>query len=237
MARLNISEKLHKDLKRLIENTPPDERLPAEPALAVRLSVSRATLREAMRTFETKGLIRRKQGSGTFINHPPDTIESGLEILESIETLAKRKNIPVDMGDSRITYRQPTDDEQRILDISHETQVIEISRVINAEGRPAAYLIDILPENILPNKSFVENFSGSVLDLLLKRKSLHLGIARTEINAVTAETMIARALGIQRGDVLLRFKSYLYSDNQVINYSYSYFLPGCFRFHIKRLVG
>jgi len=38
-----------------------------EPKLARDMGVSRATLREAMRSFEAQGLIMRKQGAGTFV--------------------------------------------------------------------------------------------------------------------------------------------------------------------------
>ncbi len=49
---------------------------------------------------------------------------------------------------------------------------------------------------------------------------------------------VARALGIQRGDVLLRFTADLYSTTgQIVDYSFSYFLPGYFRFHVVRRVG
>jgi DNA-binding GntR family transcriptional regulator len=44
---------------------------------------------------------------------------------------------------------------------------------------------------------------------------------------------VAKALEIQRGDVLLRLSSRIYVDSdQVIDYSLGYFLPGYFDFHI-----
>jgi GntR family transcriptional regulator len=77
-----------------------------------------------------------------------------------------------------------------------------------------------------------------MLDLLLKRGIPGLVSSRCEINAVQAKSEVAKALMIQRGDVLLRFIAYLYSTNgRVVDYSYSYFLPGYFNFHIIRRVG
>ena len=65
------------ELAELIAATPAGERLPSEPELARQLGVSRATLREAMRTFEAQGLIRRRQGVGTFVVGQSPVIESG----------------------------------------------------------------------------------------------------------------------------------------------------------------
>jgi len=89
---------LQTELSDLIENAPRGTKLPSEPELAEQLGVSRATLREAMRTFESQGLLRRRQGLGTFVVGPPKVIESGLEVLESIETMADKISLYVSMG-------------------------------------------------------------------------------------------------------------------------------------------
>ena len=238
MPNQNVSQRLHSELGRLIASTPPGGRLPSEPALAEKLHVSRATLREAMRTFETQGLIRRKQGSGTYVSHPSAVIDTGLEVLESIERLAERIGLPVTLGDWKLDIRAAQAEEAQALNLSPGAPVIAVVRVILAEGRPVAYLIDILPEDILSPDELSTGFTGSVLDFLARRGSPELHSSRTEINAVTASSEIARSLGIQRGDVLLRLIAYLYAvDGRVIDYSYSYFLPGYFRFHVVRRVG
>jgi GntR family transcriptional regulator len=238
IERNTRSQHLHEKLRQLITTTKPGGRLLTEPELAKQLGVSRATLREAMRTFETQGMIRRRQGAGTFVLHPSHVIDSGLEILESIETLAKRIGLKVDLGELEVDLRPASEEERIALETKMGEQIVAVTRIILAEERPVAYLIDILPENVLRPADLQAEFTGSVLDLLLKRGTPELSRSRTEINAVTASPEVARALGIQRGDVLLRFNAYLYStDGRVVDYSYSYFLPGYFRFHVVRRVG
>lgn len=235
---ISRSQKLIENLGAIIAATPPGERLLSEPYLAKQLGVSRATLREAMRTYETQGLIHRRQGSGTYVLRPSQGIQTGLEVLESIGTIAERIGLDVSMGELGVITRSPTAEEAQALAISPDDQVVHLSRVIHAEGRPVAYLIDIVPREFLDPADLGESFSGSVLDIFLRRGSPRLSSSRCEINADTATHDVARSLGIQRRDVLLRLIAYLYStDGRVVDYSYSYFLPGYFRFHVVRRVG
>lgn len=234
----STSQRLHESLGSLIASKNPGERLPSEPTLAQQLGVSRATLREAMRTFETQGLIRRRQGAGTYVSHPSSVIESGLEVLESIETMAERSGLKAAMGELKVERRSASADEAAQMRLDPNSDVTQISRVMHAEDRPVAYLVDLVPVDILTPEDVSADFTGSVLDLLLQRGDTELVSSRCEINAVTASHHVARALGIQRGDVLLWFGATLYnSAGRVVDYSFSYFLPGYFRFHVVRRVG
>lgn len=225
-------------LAELISATAPGTYLPSEPDLARQLGVSRATLREAMRSFEERGLVVRRQGVGTYVTEPPKVIDTGLEVLESIETLAARMGLSVTMGAHDFRRREPEAEESRRLDLGAEAQVVEVSRVMLAEGRPVAFLIDVFLPEVLPDGELEHGFTGSVLDLLLTQERVALDSSRTEITAVSAPGEIARSLNIQRGDVLLRMEAYLYAkDGQAIVHSLSYFLPGTFRFHVVRRVG
>lgn len=231
-------EKLQIGLANLIAQTAPGERLPTEPLLAQQLGVSRATLREAMRSFEGQGLIRRRQGIGTFVVGRPQVIESGLEVLESIETQADRIQLDVSMDDLNVQKIQANLDQADILGVKELDNLTRIARIIRADKRPVAYLIDILPTDILSLEDVNGEFKGSVLDMLLKRGFPELAYSNTEIRVVDATSDIARELEIQRGDGLQLFVARLFTTSgRVIDYSYSYFLPGYFRFHVVRSVG
>ncbi len=231
-------QRLQVELAELIEKTAPGDRLPSEPLLAQQLGVSRATLREAMRAFEGQGLIRRRQGIGTFVVGRATVIESGLEVLKSIESAAESIDLKISMGTLYIRQIKADSEQAEALGVEVDSALVEVERVILGDDRPVAYLIDILPENILSAADLDEGFNGSVLDLLLQRGSPKLTKSFTEINAVAAPSDIARALEIQRGDVLLMFQANLFEDSgRVINFSKSYFIPGYFRFHVVRRIG
>ena len=233
------SQQLQSKLETLITRTKEGGQLLTEPLLAKELGVSRSTLREAMRSFEIRGLIRRRQGQGTFVVGKRQTFEAGLEKLESIETIAKRINLPVSMG--KFTYTVISADEilADIFKVSVGQPLVQIKRIILAENRPVAFLVDNLMENILNAEDLKRpEFKGSVLDLLLSRKQPALSHSHTEIQSIAASTEIAHALQIQRGDALLNLTGNLYSlEGQIVDHSQSYFLPGYFRFHVVHTVG
>jgi len=222
----------------ILRETEPGAFLPSEPMLAEQLGVSRATLREAMRSFEERGWIVRRQGVGTLVSAPPPMIEAGLEVLESLETLARRSGLAVDTGDLAIQERFPSREEASVMGLALDAKVVQVSRVMLADGRPVAYLVDILPAGTLRQSDFEGSFHGSVLDLLLRADPTSLAHSRTEITAVSAPPAVARPMRILRGDVLLKMDACLYlSSGEVVDRSESFFLPGVFRFHVVRRIG
>jgi GntR family transcriptional regulator len=230
--------RLQAELAKMIASLPAESRLPSEPELARRLGVSRATLREAMRAFEWQGLIRRRQGVGTFVVSKVPVIDTGLEVLESLETLAQRMGLSVRVGELEVDQIPADEELAAALNAPVGSQLTRVGRVIYTDNRPIAYLVDIVPVDILTAADLETGFTGSVLDLLLRRGDPRLTQSRLDVNAIGASPEVARAMQIQRDDVLLFFVASLFSESgRVVDYSFSYFLPGYFRFHVVRKVG
>jgi GntR family transcriptional regulator len=230
-------QRLQVDLAALIARTPAGQRLPSEPELAKQMGVSRATLRDAMRTFETQGLIRRRQGSGTFVVGKVPAIDSGLEVLESLETMANRLSLEISVSNLSVEQMAADKNIAENLNLAAGAPVLSVRRVIRTDGRPVAYLADTLPADVLPLADLPIEFHGSVLDLLLERGD-SLKTSRANVSAIGATAEVAKVLEIQRGDVLLHFYSQLFDKSgKVVDYSLSYFIPGYFNFHVVRRVG
>ena len=230
-------QRLQTDLAALINKTPAGSRLPSEPDLAKQLGVSRATLREAMRSFETQGLIRRRQGSGTFVVGKVEALDGGLEVLESLETIAKRQGLEVSVSDLNIESTVADEEMASFLNVAVGAKLTRVRRVIRADSRPVAYLVVTLPEDVLYAKDLPADFHGSVLDFLLSRGD-SLTSSRANVSAIGATADVAKPMEIQRGDVLLHFHAQLFNaEGKIVDYSLSYFIPGYFHFHIVRKVG
>ncbi len=231
-------QRLQNDLSEIIQNAQRGTKLPSEPDLAKQLGVSRATLREAMRTFESQGFLRRRQGLGTFVVGPLQVIESGLEILESIETQAEKIGLEVTMVGCDISQIEASAEQAEKLNVAASSPLLQICRVILTGDAPVAFLIDILPEGILSPEMLSNDFTGSILDLLIKDENVPLSYSETDISAAQAPVDVAKALDIQRGDTLLLLNAILYDrEGQPVDLSHSYFLPGNFRLHIIRKIG
>jgi len=236
--RESPSQRIQRELGERITNAEPGEKLPPEPELARQMDVSRSTLREVMRTFEAQGLLKRRQGAGTFVVGKVEMFDTGLEVLESLETIADRMGLEVSMGQLEIEALSADAELADALGVQLGTKLLSVTRVINAKDIPIAYLRDILPRNMLSQQDLDERFTGSVLDLLIKRGNPPLEQSRTKVRAVAARSKEAHALQIQQGDVLLMLEANLVTrKGNVVDHSYSYFLPGHFQLHVNRKIG
>ncbi len=215
-----------------------DGLLPSETELSQRFEVSRATIREALAKLENAGVIIRKHGVGTFVAPSQSVIDTGLEELESLETLAERIGLETHMSKASIEERVASAAEAERLQLAPTDQVLSVARVIMTGKQPVAYLIDIVPLQYLRQQDLADHFNGSVLDLFLQREQPALSHSHTDIIPVAADEAIARKLKIKAGSTLLKLEAQLFTrDRKVVDYSLSYFVPGHFHFHVVRRIG
>jgi GntR family transcriptional regulator len=221
----------------LIQQQRPGDQLPPEPVLARQLGVSRPTLREVLRIYADRGLLVRRQGVGTFVASRMPVLETGLEVLESLERIADRLGFTTEMAHLQVEERWATDLELDGLGRTEPTEVLVVDRTITVEGEPVAVLRDVVPLGYLRQEAIGDDFGGSVLDLLLQRSDLMLSTSRTGIVAEEANPYCAARLNIPIGSALLKLTAQLGSyDGNVVDYSVSYFVPGYFKFHVMRRI-
>lgn len=229
--------RLLRELGDRIASAEAGEKLPPEPKLAREMRVSRSTLREAMRSFEARGLITRRQGAGTFVVDKNEVIRTGLEELESLETIAGRSGLNLSMQGLCIESFPAEPEYARIFNQRVGSRLISISRILSVDDKRAAYLQDIVPDGLFQESELTNDFKGSVLDLLIKRGDTQLDYSSTEIKVLPAPQNITRALATRREISLLMFEANLITkDGMVIDHSTSWFLPQFFHFHINRKI-
>lgn len=214
----------------------PGDQLPSENELASQLGISRPTLREALRNLEQDGVVIRKHGVGTFVSRSyGDRLESGLERLESILELAGRQGLELAF-DALQVWEMPADEElAKNLQVALGTTLTSVSRVIKAEGKPVAYMLDMIRSTVLSVTDIDGDFNGSVLDLLRQQMGFGVDQAVADIVALDADEDLAQQLEIESGQAVLLVQETLYDGaGLALGFSRNFFNPDFFRFHIIR---
>lgn len=100
VKKTRISEEIVQQIYRLIREgvLNPGDRLPPERELAQRFGVSRASVREAMRLLDLKGLVAVRPGAGTFITE--DTVEAIVQSFSSL--MSEGANTASDVFEMRL---------------------------------------------------------------------------------------------------------------------------------------
>ncbi|WP_405164753.1 GntR family transcriptional regulator [Nocardia sp. NBC_01499] len=133
-------------LRQLISTLDASTALPPERVLAEQLATSRTTLRKALAELAAEGLLRRIQGSGTFVA-PPKVVH--LQQLTSLTDDINDQGLQVDSRILTLT-KVPADEivaEQ--LAITPGRRIHRLERLRSVDGEPLAieiaHLVDRLP--------------------------------------------------------------------------------------------
>ena len=213
----------------------PGDKLPTEPELAQQIGVSRATLREALRSFEQQGIINRRQGVGTFVNLRPPYIESGLENLESIEMLLASRQIQSTFSQRNVCVEAALPKAAQRLGIGEGEPLTVVTSTVAAAGSPVAYLLEVTPVAFV-EATAVESPNSSLLHHLIgHRESYDIAYAVAHIAPVHGTEAICTALGVGTQTPLFFIEQTVYNAaHQPYFYSRNYYVPSFFDFHIIR---
>lgn len=214
----------------------PGSQLPSEKELALRLGISRPTLREALLNLEQEGVVVRKHGVGTFVAPGfGNRLETGLERLESLFELATRQGLAVQVQSLQVGQEAASAELAAHLRVSPGESLTRVSRAIAVDGRPVAYMVDYVLSSALAPDEIGEPFGGSVLDLLRGKPELRVSQAQADIVALNADPVLARQLHARSGQALLLLEETLFdAGGTALDFSRNYFLPDLIQFHVVR---
>jgi GntR family transcriptional regulator len=236
--RLSLSQQAQHYLRHLIEagTYEPGAQLPSQNELAAELGISRPTLREALLSLEQEGIIFLKHGVGTFVTPSYGRrLESGLERLESILELTTRQGLQVSLTGLQVVEEPAGPELAEVLQVTPETPLTAVRRVIMVDGAPVAYMSDVAPVSVLSPSDVDESFNGSVLDLLKQKQDVQIARAVANIVAINADSDLANQLQVKTRQALLLLEETLFNEEGVpMEFSRNYFVPACFQFHVVR---
>ncbi len=216
------------------------DRIPPEAELVGSLGVSRVTVRAGLARLAERGVLDRRQGSGTFLIRPPDgaRLRSGLEKLETYTVHAERLGVELSSEGLRIEVVGAGPDEVEALEVAQGGPLVRVSRVLLMGGTPAAWMVDFVPENVIGEDRVREHFrpDAMLLDLLVS-EGVPVGSSQMSIEAVMIhpEDPIGTKLELEDPSAALSLVQIMYlADGRPVQRSHDTFLPGKLNLHVVR---
>jgi GntR family transcriptional regulator len=232
---------LYLQLKRWIEDAvtrgiiKPGDALPSERDLALKVDVSRVTVRKAVQHLVREGLLVQRHGSGTFVAPPTHRVEQSLSQLTSFaEDMARRGMAVRSTWLDRGLYH-PSPEETVVLGLSPSDQVARVARLRISGETPLAIERAALSSDILPDPDAV----GASLYAHLERSGNRPVRAIQRIRAVSVGAEDARLLDVPEGAAVLHIErtSYL-ASGRVIEFTRSVYRGDTYDFVAElRLAG
>ena len=198
--------------------------------------MSRATLREALRAMELEGLLRRRQGSGTFVaSHP--RMANSLDVNFGVTDAIRAAGMTAGIAHRRHWVEPASPGEAALLELEPGQDVLVIERVRTAEGKPVVLSRDLFPSRLVAGhpQAVEAMLERSIYDVLERDLGIviHHGVAR--FRPVRADHSVAGRLGVPRGELLLYLWQVDYAqDGTPVISSHEFHLADAFDFTVVR---
>ena len=211
-SRPLLADVVRSELKRLIlgGEFPLGSKLPNEDRLCERFGVSRVTIREAVRGLIEDGLVVRRHGSGTYVTRRPlirNSLDVNFSYTEHFEASGFRP------GRRLLGLRRVDADAElaEILGIEIGTRLLEVRRIRTADGRPAIYSIDRIPDALIDPSVERSAFGGSLYRILTAADH-PIAHAEAVLDPAIADKELARLLDVSPGTPIQHLRQTDYDE-------------------------
>jgi GntR family transcriptional regulator len=214
----------------------PGDPLPSETDLATQLDVSRATLREALRTLEDRQLIIRRHGRGTFVNEVP--IVKDLHRNFGITAMIRAAGYHPATANQVLETTPATREIAEKLCVQPESPVTRLRRLRLADKRPVVLSTEFLPGHICTDKdlNLLSDNHQSLYTFLYRHKGIAIYRGRAELIPMKATVELAVALEVKRGSLLLCISQVDFDDRgRAVMYSIEHHVADWVHFVIERI--
>jgi DNA-binding GntR family transcriptional regulator len=216
-------------------DVPAGSKLPSEHQLSKRYGVSRVTVRAALHGLREAGLVSIRQGVGATVLPRSASVVHGLDRLSSIDTFAREAGQTVSDVDVRAEQVAAGEDTARQLHIELGHPVVEVRRVKCFDGVRVAWVVDRVPEGVLPFETLRSELAGSALDVLLAHPEVDVEYADAEYTPAQLPGEVADRLGVEAGAVALFVDTVVWTANgRAADWATVWLLPEHFRFVVRR---
>jgi GntR family transcriptional regulator len=212
------------------------DQLPAEPELAAALGVSRATLRDALRSLEEDGFVTRVRGAGTFVTHRP-RLKNNLDVNFGVTDLIRSMGLRPGTRDLGAGEGPCTEEERERLQLAEDATVMRARRVRTADGRPVVLSEDVVPGWLVEGRpTMVDRLGGgSLYDLLERELGVVVRQGVASIRPANAARQVSDLLDVPEGTLLLYLLQVDYdAEGRPVLLSHEHHLADAFEITVVR---
>lgn len=201
--RRSLRHSLAQDLRARIRSGEwgPGERLPSEPELARRRTVSRSSMRAAIAMLEEEGYVQRRRGSGTYVTHRP-ALPNDLGRNFGVSSLIAHSGATPGTAEERSGTEPAPAAVAEALGIAEGEPVGALRRVRTANGRRVVDVTDWCRVDHLAPEELPRISEGSIYAALAARGlAVDHGVAR--LTPRNADSEVGARLEVPTGTLLL----------------------------------
>lgn len=177
----------------------PGAMLPSEVQLGAELGVSQGTARKALMELESRGLVQRAQGRGTFVT--VRTPESSLFNFFRLRNPDGSQVIPT-LEQEAVRKRTATPDDTALLH-GAPREVVEIERLRSLGGRHLVHEVSVVPLPLFPGLAERAPLPNTLYVFYQHAYSCIIVRAEEQLKAVAADAAIAKSLNVAPGHPVL----------------------------------
>ncbi len=197
---LSIVEQVNQIIRQRIRDGiyPPGGRMPSEGDLAAEMGISRSTLRTAMASLVSEGLVLRRQGEGTFVNRHGFEMRTQIQNFWSFTRLIEESGFSPEVRSVMVTFRAGSEKEICDLEIQDpgQARMFVFQRLFLAESRPVIFSTNVIPAAFLVKDPGEYRPQSSLNDFLHAYTDQEIAYSTSDVTAVLPPNEVALALQI-----------------------------------------
>ena len=231
-SNVPLHEQVEKKLRNLIKQ--PEylngKLLPSEMELSKRLSISRATIRQAIISLVNEGLLVRKKGAGTKV--VSGEIRGVGRKWHSFTQEMASLGIEVYNYELHVSWVSPPDAVAKFFSIPSSAKILKMEKLRGSKSGPFVYFISYFNPNL--NLTGNENFNLPLYTVLKETCGCIAASSQEYIVAINASELLANKLEVEKNTALLRRSREVFDLNKIpIEYNIGYYRSDKFTYTIS----